>query len=171
MNEYFINTHIYPGTYQVSNKGRIRNSRTGRILKPRKTRGGYLQVCLIEKYVRKWCYVHRLVAQAFVPNIFDSNEVDHINGDRSDNVSTNLIWASSKENKENAVTNIRLKSIKRDWSPKPVTVHQYTKEGELISEYSSTRKASEMTGICQVSISMASRGKTKTAGGYVWKRK
>lgn len=170
MTEYFVNTHIYPNSYQVSNKGTVRNSKTGHILKPRKTKDGYMQVCLMEKGVGKWVYVHRLVATAFVPNIFEVEEVDHINGNRVDNLATNLRWASSKWNKENPITRIRTKYRKTDGGFKPVYIEQYTKEGEFVTNYSSIKKASEATGICPVSISLASRGKTKTAGGYVWKR-
>lgn len=171
MTEYFVNTHIYPNSYQVSNKGTVRNSKTGHILKPRKTRDGYLQVCLMEKGVGKWVYVHRLVATAFVPNIFEVEEVDHINGNRVDNVAENLRWASSKWNKENPITRIRTKYRKNNRKGfKAVNIEQYTRDGELVCSYNSIKEASRKTGICDVSISLASRGITKTAGGFVWKR-
>ena len=67
---------------------------------------GYL---LVSIPYRKTCYIHRLVAEAFIPNPLGATEVDHIDGNRSNNRIENLRWVSHKENLNNP--NTRYKSV------------------------------------------------------------
>ena len=111
----------YEGLYQVSNLGRVRSlDRTivdtmgrkrvskGRILRLGKVRSGYLNAVFTvdNKSVNK--SVHRLVAEAFMPNADFSLDVHHVNGDRCDNRVENLRFVTTKEN--NAL---------RSWPEKP----------------------------------------------------
>lgn len=103
----------YEGLYSVSNQGQIRShdrliDRTaqqkgiytlaGRILKLREDADGYLLVDLNAGHDRKTFKVHRVVAEAFLPNPSNLPHVDHRNGERSDNAVSNLKWSSVKEN-------------------------------------------------------------------------
>lgn len=82
--------------YSVSDDGKVRNDKTGKILRPYKGTAGYYQIMLGRKTVPQ--YVHRLVAIAFIPNPEELPQVDHINGDKLDNRVKNLRWVSVSEN-------------------------------------------------------------------------
>lgn len=82
--------------YSVSTNGDIRNNKTGRILKLHLGTSGYLQVMLGRKTVPM--YVHRIVAKVFLDNPNNYPQVDHINGDKTDNRVENLRWVSASEN-------------------------------------------------------------------------
>lgn len=82
--------------YSVSSNGEIRNDKTGRILKLHLGTSGYYQVMMGRKTVP--LYVHRLVAKAFIDNPNNHPQVDHINGDKTDNRVENLRWVSVSEN-------------------------------------------------------------------------
>ena len=101
--EVFVDIQNYEG-YQVSNHGKVRNKKTGKILKPYLTRG-YLRVSLYNDSSRKCKLVHRLVAKAFLPNPHDKPAVNHINGCKTDSNLSNLEWVSASENMSHAHSN------------------------------------------------------------------
>ncbi len=84
-------------SYAVSNFGRARNSITGRILAQATNKGGY-KTTNVGSSTSQSKLVHRLVAQAFLPNPEDAPVVHHINHDRSDARLSNLRWATHSEN-------------------------------------------------------------------------
>lgn len=84
----------YEGLYEVSSYGRVRNSKTYRILK-HWTTFGYLMVGLSG---RKKFYVHRLVAETFIPNIEKLPQVNHKDEDKTNNRVDNLEWCTAKYN-------------------------------------------------------------------------
>lgn len=83
--------------YSVSDKGNVRNDKTNRILKPREHGDGYKCVVLYDKS-KKNCRIHRLVATEFIDNPDGKREVNHINGDKSNNSIDNLEWSTPSEN-------------------------------------------------------------------------
>lgn len=98
MIETFREIESHPN-YEVSDKGNVRNKKTGKILKANKDGDCYLYVGLCSNGVRKKLYVHRLIAEAFIPNDDSSKTyIDHINEIKSDNRIVNLRWCSSREN-------------------------------------------------------------------------
>ena len=90
-----INCYI---NYQVSNVGRVRNSRTGRILKPALSKTGYLTVRISKNSKAKTHNIHQLVAREFLRNPFDLKCIDHIDGNRSNNNLDNLRLCSHSQN-------------------------------------------------------------------------
>ena len=86
--------------YQISTWGRVFNSESGKFLIPEVHDKGYLRVDLYDKYgKRQHAKVHRLVADAFVPNVFNKPQVNHIDGNKQNNSFTNLEWVTDEENK------------------------------------------------------------------------
>lgn len=152
------------GKYEVSNFGNVRNSNTGKILKPIEDRYGYLCVCLHELGKNHYKKVHRLVAEAFVENEEDKPCIDHIDGNRKNNIYTNLRWVTPKENSNNPIT---LAKIKVNCKPprnktKPVICV------ETQEKYESLIEASKCVGVDASTIGKCCKGERKTAGGYHW---
>lgn len=99
----------YEGYYQVSNHGRVKSVERfvygklkrihkERILKPIYRSNGYMSIELCKDKKRKISLVHRLVAQAFIPNPENKREVNHKNGITLDAHVKNLEWVSGREN-------------------------------------------------------------------------
>lgn len=88
-------------TYSVSNLGKIRNNKTGRILKSCLTDWGYLHVWLFKNGIGKGYSIHRLVGIHFLPNCENKEEIDHLNHDKLDNNVDNLRWATRSEQTAN----------------------------------------------------------------------
>lgn len=88
--------------YQVSNIGRLWSKRYNRIKASTMNNNGYARADLFsrknEKIVRKSVYIHQLVAKLFVDGYKDGYVVDHIDGDKTNNVYTNLRWVTHSEN-------------------------------------------------------------------------
>lgn len=116
----------YEGKYQVSDEGQVRNVETGHILRPGKKPGGYLFVGLADHRVgngrrKKYHNVHRLVAIAFLDNPDNKSDIDHIDGDKTNNNLSNLRWCTRKENVHNPVTFVRVKKHIDELNAKPET--------------------------------------------------
>jgi len=98
----------YEGIYQASNLGNLRSlnyKRSGKIqvLKPALDNKGYLRTALMKDGKLKTVKVHRIIAQTFLLIINDKNQVNHINGVKTDNSLTNLEWCNNTENQNHAI--------------------------------------------------------------------
>lgn len=88
-------------SYEVSNRGHVRSfkRKTPQILKLKRDGRGYTRVGLYAGDKQKWCLVHRLVAQTFIPNLFNKPQINHIDGDKTNNCVENLEWCTAGENR------------------------------------------------------------------------
>lgn len=85
--------------YEVTTWGRVFNRKTGRQVAQTVHDKGYLRVDLYDgNGVRYHKKVHRLVAEAFIPNIFEKPQVNHIDGNNQNNSVSNLEWVTNDEN-------------------------------------------------------------------------
>jgi len=92
--------------YEVSNLGNVKNKKTGRILKPNVGNDGYNKLSLMKDKKRCGKKLHRLIAEAFIPNPENKQFVDHIDNNRLNNNINNLRWATNQENQRNRQLNI-----------------------------------------------------------------
>ena len=153
----------YEGLYQVSNLGRVKSldyKCTGkeRLLSAGKGKDGYLHVVLCKDRKKKTCSVHRLAAEAFIPNPYGLPQVNHKDEIKTNNVVTNLEWCDNKYNSNYGTRNERIS--------KPV--YQYTKDGSLVRSYPSAIEAERKSGYHQGHISACCLGKRKQHKGFIW---
>ena len=123
------------------------------------SRNGYKMVGIVINGRQQNKTVHRLVAQAFVPNPENKPMVNHIDGDKTNNRVDNLEWCDNRENQMHSF--YKMKTYGRT---KPILCIETGKV------YESAQQASRETGICSNNISSAGRGTIKSAGGFHWKR-
>lgn len=151
--------------YEISNLGNVRNKTTLKILKGRLSKSGYLQVSIKINETNKFSnrYIHRLVAQYWVENPKNKKEVNHKDGNKENNIFSNLEWVTSSENQKHRHSIGISKTSNRK-------IGKFTVDGELIAIYNSIQEAAdkENNGV-RVSIDNVVHGKRHTLKGFVWK--
>lgn len=172
--EIWIDIKGYEGLYQVSNFGNVRSlnyHRTGhtRVLSPVENGLGYLKVCLCKNGKGKTFRIHRLVAEAFLPNWCEGQQVNHIDEDKTNNHVNNLEWCDIKYNINHGTRNERVAEKNTNGKLSKIVL-QFTKNGELVREWPSTQEA-ERKGFNHGHIVSCCSGKLKSYKGYIWKYK
>jgi len=170
----------YEGLYEVSNLARVRSVDTikefmtqlgnpascrcyGRVLKQQRRINGYYFVILTDHKKIKNCNVHRLVAEAFIPNPDNLPVVNHKDERKTNNLPENLEWCTIKYN-TNYGTAMKRVSEKRSSR----IVEQYSLDGELVGRYIGVPNAARATGMNKHSIESVLRRKNKVFKGYRW---
>ena len=143
----------YEGLYAITPEGEVWSYLRKKFLKPRTDKNGYLKVNLCKDGMMKTYRVHRLVAEAYIPNTDNLPQVDHIDNDKTHNYLNNLQWITLRDNC-------------RKSKNKPIL--QYDLDGNFVREWSS---ATDVSKEAQENICNCLKGRYKTAYGYIWKYK
>ena len=151
--------------YEVSNLGKVRNIKTGIVLKPRLHRNGYLMHQLCENNKRKFLYLHRIIATAFIDNPEEKPCVNHIDENKLNNDLSNLEWCTVREN---LVHGTRMKRIAEKNFKKVI---QLDLNDNVLNVFESIKQAGQETGVFATSISACCNGRIKSSGGFKWRKK
>ena len=145
-------------SYYVSSLGRFKNSR-GTIMDNYKVNGnGYIRVYIYNKTYA----LHRLIANAFLPNPENKEQVNHKDGVKMNNSISNLEWVTNKENQIHKFQT----GLGNNFTRK---IAQYNLDNILVKEFVSIASASKETNIGKTNIWGVLKNKRKTAGGFIWK--
>jgi hypothetical protein len=149
----------FEGLYEVSSVGDVRSVRSGKVLAKPLMGLGYHKAELWKNNQRTQTSVHRLVAEAFIPKREGAEEVNHKDGDKTNNHVTNLEWVTRSENEFHSkyVLGHLIKPIR---GTDPIT-------GEWI-EYCSTEQAAREIGVAPVVVWRAVNAPGKVWRGKVW---
>lgn len=161
--------------YEISNQGRVRHSRTGKIRKLGTVKCGYSMIGLRELGTSKMknLSIHRLVAIAFIPNPENKKCVNHKDGDKSNNCVDNLEWCTHSENTKHSFRNglqIHPQLGKYGWNSfngRPIKQIDLI-SGKVIKEYGSICDAARHVGVHNENIRACANGITSQCGGYKW---
>lgn len=173
----------YEGYYQVSNIGNVksldrltthsRRIKGGLLYKDLRCNGYYF-VNLYRGQVKYSQTIHRLVALAFIPNLLNKPQINHLNSIRTDNRVENLEWCTNSENQKHAYkfgfqvsvkgnlgyTGIRSKNANK--------INQLSKNNEFIRSFYGASEAQRITGIKASNIYKALKNKRLNVGGFKW---
>ena len=165
----------FEGYYEVSDQGRIKSlERTlvmkngvlrpvhERIMRPQPQKTGYLNVTLshCDKGPKR-LLIHRIVAEAFVPNPHGLPEVNHKDEDKANNCASNLEWCDRRYNNTYGTAKLRAAITQG----RPVL---QLKDGKIVNAWPSMGLAAAFTNATQGGITGCCQGKMKTSGGFGW---
>lgn len=157
--EIFRESSVFPENYLVSNKGRVITKKTGLSRKFRTTWDGYYDVGLWKKGKKKTIRVHRLIAEAFVPNPKGLKIINHIDGNKKNNHVNNLEWSTVRDNTRHSYLNGLQKSLKGDEHGRSkFTNEQIVQVCELLDKKTPRKEIAKITGVSVRTIQSISSG-------------
>ena len=149
----------FEGLYAITSCGKVWSYRNKKCLKPYKQSKGYLAVSLYKDGTQKKYNIHRLVAEAYLPNPNNLPQVNHKDENKTHNYINNLEWC---DNTYNVNYGTRNKRVGRARSKTVICV-----ETNIV--YYSPTEVEQTLGIDASSIHKCCKGKRHTAGGYHWR--
>lgn len=159
----------YTGLYLVSDLGRVKNQKTGRLLKIKTKKNGYQEVSLAKDRKMRTFLLHKVVWEAFKYDRPKGWHIDHLDFDRTNNCIYNLLVRPAATNiarRSEEGKRIRIETNKKRWSKKTL---QFSLDGSFIKEWPSAAEIERQTGFCCVAIQNNCRGITKSSCGYIWR--
>lgn len=173
----------FENLYKISSKGKCWSKISNKLLEPHKYPNNYWFYSFNVKGVQKTRQIHRLVAEAFIPNLENKPCVGHKDCDRSNNCVENLYWCTYEENNNHPITRQRMSEGQRNSKKafeasvnnfKKATekikrcVYQYSLDNILIKKYNSITEASKENDCFVQNICACCKGINKTCKGYKW---
>ena len=139
--------------YDITENGEIINKHTGRIVKPQPNGKGYLRISIGKKLM----FVHRLVAEKYIPNPDNLPQVNHKDGNKTNNCVDNLEWVSNSVNRKHAVqSGLHIHGEKCPWSKLTLENVNYIRNHPEMSR----NKLSEMFNVSPHTISDIRTGRS-----------
>lgn len=197
-NEVWKDVNGYEGLYMISNYGRVKrlpgyvNKKYGRrlckgcIKSMHLQNNGYYLLDLYKNNKRTNLLLHRIMASAFIPNPLNLPVINHKDGNRTNNVifinndgtvnyeKTNLEWCTQKENVNHSFHVLGREGNRKGCYGKlcynAIPICAIDKNNKIVMTFDCIMEAQRRTGIKQSHISRCLSGRTKTAGGFVWKK-
>ena len=157
----------YEGLYQVSNLGSLKSNKGYK--KASVNQDGYYQTTLYKNGKKRNVLVHRIVAEAFLPNLNNKPTVNHKDGNKLNNKLDNLEWATNKEQTNHSINVLGNKSVISDKCRKrQKELHQRKVRRSDGVIFNSIKEASMGNDLVRRHISEVCKGKRKSTGGYSW---
>lgn len=171
--EVWKDIEMFEGLFQISNYGRVKNIRTGKIRKLVYSRDGYLTICLYFRRSNKKYNVHRLVSKYFIPNPHNYDCVNHIDLIKENNHYQNLEWCTRKMNMEHAFANRKIKRLgtvtdrhKEAMKSLRKVVFAFNPETKEVLKFDSQKECAGYFGVLSHSISSTIIKKCKIRRKY-----
>lgn len=153
--------------YSITDDGRVFNNKTNRCLKLHPDTKGYIRCSLYKEGKKHTKKVHRLVAQAFIINNENKPEVNHIDGDKTNNVVDNLEWNTTKENCNHARKKLNHTNSKGKDNPLSKKICSL-KNGVVYRVYDSINQAKQY-GFNIGNICRCLKEKHRKCNGFQWR--
>lgn len=171
MEEIWVKIKDYNGKYEISNFGRLRSyaqSKSGKITTGSKDKKGYLVVRLYDNSNHSKDYkVHRLVAEAFLPNPENLPQVNHKDENKENNCVDNLEWCTNEYNHNYGTRNQRAGKSNQCHESTSEKIYSVDQNGN-IEFFDSIGEAERVTGLSHANIVRTLKGRSKTCGKRKW---